>query len=152
LHRQSIPETRQHLIDMGNKLRHDFGANALAEFAIQTIKLNNHYIIDSIRHPSEVQAFRQLQTHKFILISINTPTLNRYNYLKQRKRLDDKFLGNFEQFIEMEKQEKDNIKISGQHIDEVMNMSEKTIYNDGTLDKFLRDIHDFCISYIEPLI
>src|SRR5437868_5389794 len=56
LHRQRT--NRQDLQDLGNSLRRDFGASVLADATAALIDTSPHpkVLIDSIRHPAELQA------------------------------------------------------------------------------------------------
>ena len=56
------------LIQVGNELRQKYGAHILAERILSKIEDDKHYIIDSIRNPSEVDAFRAAKHFKLIRV------------------------------------------------------------------------------------
>ena len=60
--------TRERLIIVGNELRQRYGSNILAERILAKIEDDKHYIIDSIRNPSEVETFRAAKHFKLIRI------------------------------------------------------------------------------------
>src|SRR5262245_28285001 len=56
---QGKEPTRELLILAGNELRHKFGSAILAERILQRLEDDKNYVIDSIRNPAEVEAFRR---------------------------------------------------------------------------------------------
>ena len=55
---RDLQPTRESLITVGNELRQRYGANILAERILAKVEDDKHYVIDSIRNPAEVNAFR----------------------------------------------------------------------------------------------
>src|SRR5687768_13669080 len=60
--------TRERLIIIGNELRQKYGASVLAERILAKVEDDKHYIIDSIRNPSEVTSFRAAKHFKLLRI------------------------------------------------------------------------------------
>src|SRR5690349_7206564 len=60
--------TRERLIIVGNELRQRYGSKILAERILEKIEDDKHYVIDSIRNPAEVDAFRAAKHFKLIRI------------------------------------------------------------------------------------
>src|SRR5713101_5864542 len=93
--------TRENLITIGNELRQRYGPNILAERILAKIEDDKHYVIDSIRNPSEVDAFRAAKHFK--LIRIEAPQEVRFQRILSRRRESDP--RTLEEFIELEKRE-----------------------------------------------
>src|SRR5581483_5650524 len=79
--------TRERLIIVGNELRQKYGASVLAERILAKIEDDRHYIIDSIRNPSEVTAFSEAKHFK--LIRVEAPAQVRFQRLLSRQRESD---------------------------------------------------------------
>src|SRR5262245_56918488 len=79
--------TREALIQVGNELRQKYGAHILAERILSKVEDDKHYIIDSIRNPSEVDAFRGAKHFK--LIRVEAPVEARFERIRARKRESD---------------------------------------------------------------
>src|SRR5262245_22052440 len=87
IRRRGEEPTRERLIIVGNELRQRHGANILAERILAKIEDDKHYIIDSIRNPAEVDAFRAAKHFK--LIRIEAPAEIRFQRILSRKREND---------------------------------------------------------------
>ena len=85
--RQGKPVTRETLIELGNKLRREGGAGVLAERIFPRLDPEKNYVIDSIRHPAEVQVLRRRRD--FFLFHIQAPQRLRFERLRQRGREND---------------------------------------------------------------
>src|SRR5713101_5470855 len=79
--------TRENLITIGNELRQRYGPNILAERILAKIEDDRHYVIDSIRNPAEVDAFRAAKHFK--LIRIEAPPEVRFQRIFKRQRESD---------------------------------------------------------------
>src|SRR5437867_6589511 len=96
-----LQPTRDLLIALGNELRQKYWANILAERILAKIEEDKHYVIDSIRNPAEVEAFRAAKHFK--LIKIEAPQEARFRQiLACRRGSDTKTL---DEFIESEQRE-----------------------------------------------
>lgn len=85
------------LQDLGNALRDRFAVDTLATQAIKFISTNRQlkmnesgavnppravYIVDQLKHPSEVELFRLTYRNAFFLIGVMSPQIARFEYLK----------------------------------------------------------------------
>ena len=117
-------ETRENLIDIGNKLRAKGGPGVLAD---------NH-IVDSIRNPLEVISLRkETVLRRFFLISIDADSRLRYERLCSRGRTGD--TDSWEKFVEQEKKEENNDDPNKQQLSRTMEMADYNIDNSGTLEE-----------------
>ena len=69
--KEGKPLTREVLVALGNQLRSQHGPSVLAEKIFCRLDPEKHYVIDSIRHPSEVQVFRRRVD--FVLACVRAP-------------------------------------------------------------------------------
>src|SRR5213075_285750 len=96
-----LQPTRDLLIVVGNELRQKYGAKILAERILARIEDDKHYVIDSIRNPAEVDAFRAAKHFKLICIEASAEI--RFRRILSRQRESDP--KSFEEFIALENRE-----------------------------------------------
>jgi dCMP deaminase len=132
-----IEPLRKNLIKLGNELRRKRGRSFLALCAMKEIKKNKNYVIDSIRNPAEVQAFRRMSN--FILIGINAPVEMRFKRSLERKRKGD--AETLEEFIKKEKEENRNSS-ENQQLKKCLRMADVIVANDSTIEEFRRKIDE----------
>jgi dCMP deaminase len=129
--------TRERLIIVGNELRQRYGASILAERILAKIEDDKHYIIDSIRNPSEVDAFRAAKHFK--LIRVEAPPEVRFHRIVSRQRESDP--RTFEEFVELENREAEGDDTS-QNLVKVELMADNAVVNDGPLEKLYAQLDD----------
>ena len=127
-------ETRDNLIDIGNKLREKGGPSVLADKLMPKLNSENNHIVDSIRNPLEVISLRRdTQLRSFFLISVHANARLRYDRLCSRGRIGD--TDSWEKFIEQEKKEENNDDPYKQQLSRTMEMADYNIDNSGTLEE-----------------
>jgi len=132
-------ETRENLIEIGNKLRKDGGPGVLADKMIHKLTLDSNHIVDSIRNPFEVNSLREKSSsNKFILISVDADARLRYDRLCSRGRIGDS--DSWESFVTQEKQEENNDDPNKQQLSKTMNMADYRLDNSGSLDDLEKQI------------
>ena len=99
--------TRELLIIIGNELRQKHGAAVLAERILSKIEDDKHYIIDSIRNPAEVEAFREAKHFK--LIRVEAPAEVRFQRIVNRQRESDP--KTYEEFVALENREAEGLSL-----------------------------------------
>src|SRR5262252_8985933 len=129
--------TRERLIIIGNELRQKHGAAVLAERILSKIEDDKHYIIDSIRNPAEVEAFREAKHFK--LIRIEAPAEVRFKRIVNRQRESDP--KTLDEFVELEKREAEGDDTS-QNLVKVELMADHTVTNAGALEKLYAQIDE----------
>jgi cytidine deaminase len=118
---------RQHM-DAGDTIRHQSGRNdAMVGLAISWITdyreahfegasaLNTAFILDSLKHPAEIETMRRIYRDRFILISVHSPTDARLEALKEKianshkvpERVDD-FTAAAEQIMNRDEHDDDH--------------------------------------------
>jgi dCMP deaminase len=127
--------TRERLIIVGNELRQKYGSNVLAERILAKIEDDKHYVIDSIRNPAEVEAFRAAKNFK--LVRIEAPPQVRFERIRSRHRESDP--STFDEFVTLENREAEGDDTS-QNLVKVELMADETLVNDGPLSKLYPQI------------
>lgn len=128
--RQGREVTREILIATGNDLRSQHGPGVLAEKIFERLDPDKHYVIDSVRHPSEIQILRRRSD--FLLANVNAPEEVRFERLKARGREKDP--QTLQEFIAVEKREASSANASDQQLDHAIHLSDVTIDNAGPLE------------------
>lgn len=127
-------ETRENLIDIGNKLREQGGPGVLADKLMPKLNSENNHIVDSIRNPFEVISLRkETLLRRFFLISVDANSRLRYDRLCSRGRIGD--TDSWEKFVEQEKKEENNDDPNKQQLSRTMEMADYSIDNSGTLEE-----------------
>src|ERR1051326_281208 len=126
---RGLTATRDRLITVGNELRQKYGASVLAERVLAKIEDDKHYVIDSIRNPAEVDAFRAAKHFK--LIRIEAPAEVRFQRILSRRRESDP--RTLEDFVALENREAEGDDTS-QNLVKVELMADHTLTNSGTLE------------------
>lgn len=86
---RKIPEERENLMEVGQKLRAEHGAGILAVRALEKIGRNGgkKWVVDGIRNPAEVEALRK---HPDFMLIANTASEDLIvSRILARKRADD---------------------------------------------------------------
>src|ERR1700686_2149163 len=138
--------TRERLIVVGNELRQRYGSNILAERILAKIEDDKHYIIDSIRNPAEVDAFRAAKHFK--LVRVEAPAEVRFRRILSRQRESDP--RTMEEFTALEDREAEGDDTS-QNLVKVELMADHALINDGTLEKLYPQIDALLIRLLKEI-
>jgi dCMP deaminase len=130
--------TREMLISVGNELRLQHGPGVLAERTLARLEPDKHYVIDSIRNPSEVTAFRSSGL-PFKLLFVDAPIEVRFKRAFGRAREGEAM--DFEKFKEMESREVAGDAHS-QNLLDVETMADLKLMNDGSLSQLFKRVDD----------
>src|SRR5262249_55361479 len=117
--------------------RQKHGAGVLAERILAKIEDDKHYIIDSIRNPAEVDAFRAAKHFK--LIRVEAPPEVRFQRILGRQRESDP--RTYEEFTALEHREAEGDDTS-QNLVKVELMADSAVVNDGRLEKLYAQIDE----------
>src|SRR5215831_2464894 len=143
---RGLDPTRELLIVIGNELRQRYGANILAERILAKIEDDKHYVIDSIRNPAEVDAFRAAKHFK--LIRIEAPPEVRFQRILKRHRESDP--QTLEEFIELENREAEGDDTS-QNLVKVELMADHALTNDGSLETLYPQIDELLLRLLKEI-
>lgn len=133
------PLTRKNLVETGNRLRFEKGPGFLAERVLRKMDVDKNYVVDSIRHPGEVEALRRRSD--FVLLRVDASTPVRFERLKRRGREKDP--KTFQEFLRLERLEAKSHVKEDQQLHQTLRMADKTIVNNDslkTLDEKLRQL------------
>ncbi len=123
--------TRKNLTELANELRAGEGAGVLGQRIATILELHQNYVVDSIRHPAEVEAFRHLE--HFFLLSVDADPKIRFERLKTRAREQDPIT--YEDFLVQEAKEAKGEKTSDQQINKTIELANAYLENNGTLEE-----------------
>ncbi len=140
--RREMAVTRDNLVSLGNQLRATLGPGVLAEKVIARLDPEKNYVIDSVRHPSEVQVLKRRRD--FFLACVDAPAKVRFDRLQDRARESDPT--DFKKFEELEKREAASGKESDQQLDQAIQLADVTVDNSGPLDDLHIRIRDVILS------
>ncbi len=129
LARDALEPTRENMIQRGRELRERHGPGVLAERAIAGLPSDRHHVIDSIRHPAEVEVLRA--AGGFTLLWVEADAHTRFDRSVGRGRAGDG--ETFERFEELESRELASAASSGQQLLAVAELLDEKVVNDGTL-------------------
>jgi dCMP deaminase len=138
--------TRDRLIIVGNELRQRYGASVLAERILAKIEDDKHYIIDSIRNPAEVNAFREAKHFK--LIRVEAPAETRFQRILNRQRESDP--RTLEDFVALENREAEGEDTS-QNLVKVELLADHSVVNDGALDRLYAQIDELLPKLLKEI-
>ena len=136
--RQGFPPEREHLIRIGNELRRELGAGALARRILP--RLGRRDVVDSIRNPAEVEVLRERED--FVLLGISAGPETRFRRSLERGRPGDP--STFEEFQRREQQENSSDP-GAQQLGATYELADEIVRNDGDLDS-LRVAVDECLK------
>ena len=137
LARKGLKETRELMIETGTALREAEGPSALARRLMGFLEPNHNYVIDSIRHPAEVEAFRELASD-FRLLWIDADEEIRFRRMRDRNRQGDP--ESLAELRRLEGSELASVDPAGQQLLAVRELADHTIQNDGELDGLQGDV------------
>lgn len=133
LQRLGLAPTRENLIEKGNQLRRDFGNEVLAVRTMARIRDDRNYVVDSIRHPAEIEALRRLP--RFRLLHVEAPIALRYE--RARARGGARVPKSFAEFQALESRERGGASPEAQNLDAAASLADATLANDGSLASFV---------------
>ncbi len=129
---RGVEETRERMIEAGRELRTAGGPGALAEGLIPKLLPDRNYVIDSIRHPAEVEALQNFSA-EFRLVWVNASESRRLERMLERGRSGDP--RNLDELRDLEGRELSNPDSAGQQLLAVEEMADFVIENEGGFDE-----------------
>lgn len=137
-----IPTDRAHMSDYSAKACKERGPGFLAGVSVRRVTGNT--VISGARHTVEIEVFRKAFGKDFILIAIEASLEIRYKRALARSRIGDNIIS-FEQFKQEEEIERRGNPDAYQ-VDEVINVADRTILNDGTEEELFKKIDELFIN------
>lgn len=144
LAKAGFEETRERMIQTGRRLREEHGVAVLADRLSDRFSGSSHYVIDSIRHPAEVEALRR-RNERFALLWVDAPLPLRFGRLRQRGRSGDP---ESEAALRVfEARERGGEGAAGQQLDAVAKLADYRLSNDGDLDALEHQVDALLASF-----
>jgi dCMP deaminase len=131
---RGLDETRERMIEVGNEIRANEGPGGLANRFASKLVADRNYVVDSIRHPAEVEALRARAGH-FRLIWIDADEEVRLARIQERARRGDP--KTLDELRALEGRELASADPASQQLLAVRDLAEDTIVNNGAID----DLH-----------
>ena len=135
LKEDGLEASRDNLIRKGNDLRRSGGPDILARLVMD--KVGGKAVIDSIRNPKEA-AFLKTRPG-FILLAVDAPAALRFERVRKRGRNES--AGTLEDFVRKEAEE-NGADPGAQQLRACMELADRTIINDGTLEGLRRKLEE----------
>jgi len=130
LEEQGLSETRDRMIEAGNAIRAEKGPGGLAEMLAEKIIGDRNYVVDSIRHPAEVEVLRRRTPH-FHLIWVDAPAATRLERMNARGRAGD--ATTLDALKAQEGRELGSDDPAAQQLLAVRELADTMLVNDGTI-------------------
>ena len=136
-------------IEKGNKARRDSGDNSILAIGVSSEIYSKRqkdeqdrvkpmgrtaYVINSLKHPDEVTALRNIYTDGFYLIGIHSDKERRYDYLTKERLIEHE---NAEKLI---KRDEDEVEGHGQHTRNTFHLADFFIHLDSDIDQLKASI------------
>ena len=123
--------SRERMIEVGRAIREAEGAGALANRLLDRLQPDRNYVVDSVRHPAEVEVLRS-RGRGFHLLWVDAPQALRFERLRARARPGDP--ETLEEFRRLESLELESESEAGQQLLAVRETADFRIQNEGALD------------------
>ncbi len=138
LRRQGLEETRERMIETGNAMRTAEGPGGLAERLAGQLSPDRNYVIDSVRHPAEVDLLR-VRTRRFKLIWVEADEAGRFERIRARGRGGDP--ASLEELRALEGRELASADPAAQQLLAVREIADFVVQNDGSIEELRRSVH-----------
>jgi dephospho-CoA kinase len=137
--RRGLPRDAKHVGEVANGMRESHGKDVWAQRTAERVRQvaagQTLVLIDGIRSQAEVETFRQLLGHDFLLVAIHTDPDHRFQRMIDRGRADDsKDLGVLKARDERE---------MTWGIARTIALADEMLVNDATLEQFRKRVAAF---------
>ncbi|MGH7338408.1 MAG: hypothetical protein ACREI7_12570, partial [Myxococcota bacterium] len=130
LRRQGQSETRERMIEAGNAIREKRGPGGLATILAEQLLPDRNYVIDSVRHPAEVEVLRA-RASRFQLWWVDADESVRLTRIRARGRGGDP--QTLDELRALEGRELGGEDPTAQQLLAVQALADATLRNDGTI-------------------
>ena len=120
------------MIEAGNSIRAAEGPGALARRLLPRLLGDRNYVVDSIRHPAEVEILREAG-ERFQLIWIDADEAVRFRRIRERGRPGDP--ETIDEFRSLEERELGSDDSFAQQLLAVRALADETLDNDGSIER-----------------
>lgn len=135
---RGLEVTRERLIELGKELRSRKGTGVLAQRVLEKIEEDKNYVIDSFRHPQEVQVLRSRpNTH---LLFVDADSEVRFARIQKRERESDP--RTFDEFLALEEREAASEDWQGQQLLACEGLADFRVTNNGSLSELHQQLSE----------
>jgi dCMP deaminase len=129
---RGLEETREQMIELGTALRAAEGPGVLARRLLPRLAADRNYVVDSIRHPAEVEALRGAG-RPFHLLWVEAGEATRLARIRSRGRGGDP--STLAELRRLEGRELASGNPSAQQLLAVRELADEVVANDGSLEE-----------------
>ncbi len=133
--KRKVELVRDKLIDLGNELRTQYGAEVLAKRALEKVKDGENYVFTSVRNPAEVELLQKRED--FLLVKVVAPEKVCLKRLVTRNRENDP--KTLEELRKISARENTSNPAS-QQLFKVASMAKITLNNDADLETLKKKV------------
>lgn len=137
LQERNLSPSRDNLFNIGNELRGQHGPGVLAEIIVRRLESDKNYVIDSIRHPAEVEVLRKRPN--FTLVAVEASQTVRFERLRRRQRAGDPTSES--EFLEAERREADSPDTAQQQLVKTAGLADFTILNEDAVEALAEKVN-----------
>ncbi len=120
--------TRENLIQKGRQVRKAHGEGYLAKQILGRLEPDQNSVVDSFRHPQEVEVLRSAPA--FHLICVDAESEIRHHRIQDRSRAGDPT--SFEEFLILEERESKSPRSERQQLSPTASLADTVLLNNGT--------------------
>ena len=131
LRERGLEESRERMIEAGNAIRAAEGPGALARRLVSKLEADRNYVIDSIRHPAEVEVLRG-RSDRFRLIWVEADESLRLERLRARGRGGDP--ATLDELRRLEGRELESDDPAAQQLLSVRELADSRVENGAALE------------------
>jgi dephospho-CoA kinase len=140
---RGLAETEEHIGPVATGMRESHGADVWARRTLDALQdgdvagvagVTPLVVIDGVRSPAEIEAFRQRLGKDFVLVAVEAPAAVRHKRILGRGRVDDA------QDLELVKARDQREK--GWGLDDAIRQADHRIQNEGDLEELRGHIHE----------
>ena len=125
-------ESRERMIEAGNAIRREHGPGGLALLLCRSLPRDRNAVVDSIRHPAEVEVLRA-RGDAFLLLWIEADESIRFGRMRERGRPGDP--SSLEELRALEGRELGSDDPAAQQLLAVRDCADHVLHNDGSREE-----------------
>lgn len=147
LRKQRQEISRDALVETGRRLRDEHGHGYLARQILSRLEPDQNYVVDSFRHPVEVEVFRK--AGNFVLIEVCADPEVRFERIRERSREGDP--ETLDRFLALEEEEATARRAEGQDLDGTAALADVRVENNGDLDSLHQKVGEILRQQLSRL-
>jgi len=132
LRAEGVEESRERMIEAGNAIRREYGPGGLAVLLCEGLPRDRNAVVDSIRHPAEVEVLRA-RSDRFQLLWVEAEESTRFERMRARQRPGDP--ASPEALRALEARELGSADPAAQQLLAVREQADQIVHNDGSLEE-----------------